>query len=605
MIDCQRTALGRAYLFRHRPFRRWPSTHRVMPTVPRFWIQFAKELGIGALVLFVASGTCPASSTAAVSGVVRDAQGVAQMGARVQVLAAGSVSVATAFTNMAGRYRIANLVPGSYQVRATAVLFLPATRRNLQLATGMLATVNLTLNMLADPAVWIPAQPRRADEPGDDWTWTLRSATARPILRMLDDGEIASVSSHASEGSRRAPIQARASVLGGGGGFGEGGLHTVIVADHVGAGGSDVMVRTDVATRRLSGRGPSTEVDAGYERTTAFAGSSRIVMNFVSHPEMMTGAGAMGMQVMRVASARKMQLGDAVDLEAGATVYAIRTTRTALTTQPFLRVTVHPGQVWAIRYTLATSRGLQGYDDLDSISSDLPMAAMNGARLLTESGRHQEIAVSRRLSGGLLQGAVFHDVIDRSAITGSGALTADEMNTATEAVVDTATDSFRLLGAGYTSSGLRVSMSEPLTPSLWATLEYQLGAALAAHNAGSDGLAQASAELRPENAEALTAAVNGRVLRTGTRVRAAYRWQPQHLLTAVDAYDARSDQGYLSLYVRQAMRWGNRLPPGFEATIDVTNLLAQGYQPFLSADGRTLFLAQSPRTIQGGLSFTF
>jgi hypothetical protein len=37
----------------------------------------------------------------------------------------------------------------------------------------------------------------------------------------------------------------------------------------------------------------------------------------------------------------------------------------------------------------------------------------------------------------------------------------------------------------------------------------------------------------------------------------------------------------------------------------VTNLLAQGYQPFLSADGHTLFLAQSPRTIQAGLSFTF
>jgi hypothetical protein len=57
--------------------------------------------------------------------------------------------------------------------------------------------------------------------------------------------------------------------------------------------------------------------------------------------------------------------------------------------------------------------------------------------------------------------------------------------------------------------------------------------------------------------------------------------------------------------VRQALRWGDRLPAGLEATVDVTNLLAEGYQPFLSADGRTLFLAQTPRTIQGGLSFTF
>ena len=95
-------------------------------------------------MLALAPGVGLAASTAVVSGVVRDTQGVAQIGAMVQVLAAGSASVATAFTDMYGRYRIANLVPGRYQVRATAALFLPATRPNLQLSTGMRATVNLT-----------------------------------------------------------------------------------------------------------------------------------------------------------------------------------------------------------------------------------------------------------------------------------------------------------------------------------------------------------------------------------------------------------------------------------------------------------------------------
>ena len=141
-------------------------------------------------MLSLASGACAAASTAVVSGVVRDTQGVAQMGAMVQVLAVGSADVATAFTDMYGRYRIANLVPGRYQVRATAALFVPATRGNLQLSTGMRATVNLTLSMLSDPAAWLPAERRKPDEPGDDWTWTLRSAANRPILRMLGDGEV-------------------------------------------------------------------------------------------------------------------------------------------------------------------------------------------------------------------------------------------------------------------------------------------------------------------------------------------------------------------------------------------------------------------------------
>ena len=93
--------------------------------------------------------------------------------------------------------------------------------------------------------------------------------------------------------------------------------------------------------------------------------------------------------------------------------------------------------------------------------------------------------------------------------------------------------------------------------------------------------------------------------KTGTRIRTSYRWQPQHLVSAVDPYGEGSDQAYLSVFVRQEVRWGDRLPPGLEATLDVTNLLAQGYHPFLSADGHTLYLAQAARTVRGGLSFRF
>ncbi len=76
-------------------------------------------------------------------------------------------------------------------------------------------------------------------------------------------------------------------------------------------------------------------------------------------------------------------------------------------------------------------------------------------------------------------------------------------------------------------------------------------------------------------------------------------------MTAVNPYAAFGDQAFFSCYLRQAIRLGRLLPPGLDATFDITNLLAQGYRPFLSADGETLFLAQSPRTLQAGLAFTF
>jgi hypothetical protein len=567
------------------------------------------DLAFGALMLSLASGVAAAAATAAVSGVVRDTEGVAQMGATVQVLAAGSVSVATAFTDMYGRYRIANLVPGRYQVRATAALFAQATRGNLQLRTGMRATVDLTLSMLSDPASWLPAERRKPDEPGDDWTWTLRSAANRPILRMLGDGEVVSVSAQAEEGSRSVPIRARVSAMGGDGGFGAGGEHTVVALDRATQGGSDLVLRADVAaTDARPGGAPPMELDAGYGSTQPFVGSSRLVVSYASHPELMSSGSGAGLEVLRMASARKIQLGDAVDVEAGGTVYAIHTSGTVLTAQPFLKVTVRPGEVWAVRYQLATSRDLQDYDGLDSIASDLPVAAMSGGRLCTEGGNHQEIGVSRKFGHGLVEAAVYHDSIDRSAVAGVGAMSSADMQAgagSSGVVVDAATGSFRFLGTGYAANGVSLTVSEPLTPNLWATLEVANGAALSAKNAGTEQLADVAAGLHPEAAQTATAELQGKVLRTGTRLRASYRWQPRHLMTAVDSYEAGNGQGYLSFYVRQALRWGDRLPPGLEATVDVTNLLAEGYQPFLSADGRTLFLAQSPRTVEGGLSFTF
>jgi hypothetical protein len=546
-----------------------------------------------------------AASAATVSGVVRDIHGVAQMGALVEAVSAASGSVGTAYTDMAGRYRIANLAAGRYQVRATAALFAPATRGNLRLTTGMRATVNLTLSMLSDPVAWLPAQRRRADEPGDDWTWTLRSAANRPILRMMGDGSVELVSSGAGEAPRGAPVQARASMMSGDGGFGGGGAHGVVALDRAGNDGSDVAMRASVAAAYASA--PATEIDAGYERRGAFAAGSRLVVSYASHPEMMSSGGAgngnvMGMQTMRMASAQKMQLGDSVDVEAGGTVYAIRTAGTALTAQPFLNVTVHPGEVWAVRYRLATSRDVQDFDGLDSIAAELPVAVVCGARLCTESGTHQEIALSRRAGGGLLQAAVYHDAIARTSIAGTGAMDAAELAGSggpSGVVVDTETGSFRALGAGITTNGVSLTLSEPLTEGLWAALEFVSGAAL------ETGNEQGLAGLQPASAEAATVAVKGRVLRTGTKLRAAYRWQPRRLATPVGPYEAFSDQAFLSFTLRQAVRWGDRLPEGLEATIDVTNLLAEGYQPFLSADGRTLFLAQTPRTIQGGLSFTF
>jgi outer membrane receptor protein involved in Fe transport len=77
------------------------------------------------------------------------------------------------------------------------------------------------------------------------------------------------------------------------------------------------------------------------------------------------------------------------------------------------------------------------------------------------------------------------------------------------------------------------------------------------------------------------------------------------MVTPIDSYGSSADHGFMSVYLRQPIHVTNKMPVGLDLTVNVTNLLAEGYRPFLSADGQTLFLASSPRTLQAGLSFTF
>ncbi|WP_348266558.1 carboxypeptidase-like regulatory domain-containing protein [Edaphobacter paludis] len=574
--------------------------------------RFQVKIALLALMLSTASVCLAVGPGATVSGVVRDADGVAQMGALVQVLAGNSALVGTAFTDLHGRYLITRLVPGKYQVRATAVLFVPTTRGDLHLRPGAQAIVNLTLNTIFDATTWLPAERRKADEPGDDWKWTLRSAVNRPILRMAaDDGNVMSISSSSTESSTPSS-RIRAAVSSGDGGFANGGVHNIVTLDRVLDDGSGMVVRADIGTGLGPWMGsPSMNIASGFERRRGFAGSSRLVASYQSHPEMLGAENASGLQTFQLASAEKMQIGDAADVEVGGILYVVHTAGYALASRPFLKVTTHPSEDWTIGYRMATSRDLQSYAGLNTVQQETPVAVTSQNRMRTESGLHQEFAIGRKLGPGLIQLAYYLDSLNQVMVEGGGSLSASDIAQADESpaggvLADQTTGSFRLLNSGYKTQGMNLMLSEPITTNMWVALEYSTGAALTAKDDDEVlTLQDMPTELKPLMSQTATLAVKGRILRSGTRVRAAYRWQPMRMVTAVNPYGAFSDQAYLSCYLRQAIKFGNLLPPGLEATVDVTNLLSQGYRPFLSADGKTLFLAQSPRALQAGLAFTF
>jgi hypothetical protein len=568
------------------------------------------KIAFVSLMLLTVAARFAAGQGAAVTGVVRDAQGVAQLGALVQVIADDSAVLGTAFTDLHGRYLIPHLVPGKYEVRASAALFVPALRDNLQLRAGAQAVVNLTLNTLFESATWIPAERRRADEPSDDWKWTMRSAANRPILRLNDDDTIM-VSSSATESTSKHTDRVRAEMTAGDGGFGSSGVHNVFVLDRTLDDGAGLRLHADIGKQPgATAVAPSTEVATGYETRLGFAGAGRAVVSYQSHPELLSSGGSAGLDAMQISSAQQMQIGDFADLEAGGTLYVVRSSGYASASRPFLKITAHPVKGWTVGYRLATSQNLQSFEGLNSVQQELPISAKFQGRMQTEQGHHHEVAVSKKTGPGLIRVAYYRDTLDRVAVSGGGALTAADIQQTGEAgsngiLADTTTGNFRFLNAGYRTQGVNVTLTEPLTPSMWVAVEYATGAGLAAKDGTVLSLPTMAIDLRPQIAQTATIALRGRVLHSGTSVRASYRWQPTRLVTAVDPYASFGDQAYFSCYLRQALRLGSLLPTGLDATVDVTNLLAQGYRPFLSADGQTLFLAQSPRTIQAGLAFTF
>jgi hypothetical protein len=568
---------------------------------------------VSLVLLTVAVRGAAGQGVAAVSGVVRDAQGVAQLGALVQVVAENSAVLGTAFTDLHGRYLIPHLAPGKYGVRASAALFVPATRDNLQLRAGAQTIVNLTLNTLFESATWIPAERRKADEPSDDWKWTMRSAANRPILRLEEDGDVIMVSSSATENSPKHTDRVRAEMTAGDGGFGSSGVHDIFVLDRTLDDGSGLVVHADFG-QQTGGSAirprPSTEVAAGFQTRLGFAGAGRAVVSYQSHPELVSSGGTLGLDAMQVASAQQMQIGDFADIEAGSTLYVVRSSGFASGARPFLKITAHPVKAWTVGYRMATSQSLQSFAGLDSVQPDLPIAVMYQGRMQTEQGHHQEFTASRKAGPGVVQISYYRDSLDRVAVSGGGALGAADIQKAIQPgangiIADSTTGNFRFLSGGFKAQGVNVTLSEPLSSTMWLAVEYATGSALAPKDGALMTLPTMSTSLAPEVAQTATIALRGRVVRSGTRVRASYRWQPARLVTAVDPYASFGDQAYFSCHLRQALRLGSLLPAGLDATVDVTNLMAQGYRPFLSADGRTLFLAESPRTVQAGLAFTF
>lgn len=560
----------------------------------------------GLAVLFVfGTASVYGAATASVSGLVRDSAGVPQIGAEVQLLRPDMSVVASVYTDSAGRFVLSSLVPGRYALKAMGSYFLPSLREDVRVRGAVV--VNLTLNTLYEVIQWLPAQPRSNSSDKDDWAWTLRSAANRPLLRWLEDGPLVVV----RDGPGAAPkLKARLMAIGQAGTFGESGERFSTTVEDTPSGSRELLARVDFAPDSDAGM----ESMLGFRQDLGMAGSVQSVAAMAVEPEV-EGAGDQGLDEAAVHSFETINFGPALEAEVGSTVAVGRmngdSPSTATAMLPYADVEWNNGAN-TVRYRMATmtqemARGGEDEgEDESEATTWMPAMTMRGSTLAIEHGMDEEIGWQRQTDASDVAVLFYSDHVDNPMLQALGHFSEGSFPGADAVLFDPESDLLRVAGPAFSSTGVEASVERRLKGSNRVRLSYASGAALV-----MPALPQATAlsevldAAHPRRAQTYAISLSGTLDGTGTRWRASYSWQPDDTVTEVAPFSANAVLPYLNVRMSQPIHVTRDGSCGVDALIEVSNLLAQGYHPYLLSDGSLLLFADNPRSMRAGLAFTF
>ena len=552
--------------------------------------------GFAVLIALGAAPVCGAA-TASVSGIVRDSAGVPQIGVQVQLLRPDLSVISSVYTNGNGQFFIASLLPGRYALKAMGPSFLPSLRENVRVRRG--TVVNLTLNTLYEVMQWLPAAPRAGDNQKDDWAWTLRSAANRPLLRWLEDGPLMVV----TDGPGATPrLKARLMATGQAGTFGESGERYTATVEDTPADSRELLARVDFAPGSDAGM----ESMLGFRQDLGFAGSVQSVAAVAIHPEESDGSGDQGLDEAAVRSQETLHLGEAIEAEAGATEVLARIAGPSPDTLadglPFAAVAWHDGNS-GVHYRVATMVPDPNANDETEAAATLPQFSERGGELVFERGLHQEIGWERSSDSAGMAVLVFSDNVENPVLEAMSRFVSQD---SVPALLDSPSGLLRAAGPAFASTGMEASVERRLPCETHVRLSYFNGAALVMPALpGPSGFTQILASAHSRRTQAYAISLSGTLDGTHTRWRASYRWQADDTVTAIAPFDLEAAEPYFSLHFRQPIHMTRDGSGGVEALLDVSNLLAEGYRPYILSDGSVLIFAQSQRALRGGLAFTF
>lgn len=574
------------------------------------------------------------SLTGNLLGSIVDNTGTPQIGATIQLFNKYNRVVAKTLSGAEGRFAFTSLPGDVYSIRASVPSFLPAVKDKILVEAGLSSILQIHLATLFSNIELNYAIPTSAMT--DDWKWVLRSSAAtRPLNRFTN------INLGGEDNNGPVPVFSKTHAVlflsGGDGGLADSDtsfadMGTGFALSTNIYGNNQVRVSGTFGGSTMLGT-PQMALLATYSRkgddSLVRAPEVTLTMTQVggvgtplNTPNGNAGMGALvPLRSMSLSTYNTADILDGVHLEYGATAESVDYLQHASRVSPFGRLTVDAGSIGEViaaysdggRPSILTRHDRAGEDRQagdDSLVMAMngvgrvPEVSMRAGRLRLERTQNAEMGIRRTVASvDLAASAFYEDTIDgRINVAGdvgdlvSGSLLSDSLSTT----------SFLNVG-NYRRTGYLVSSSRKFGDNFDVSLAYGRLGGFSADGLSGAGQGGRTLLLDQSPKNMAQANVKASIPGIGTQIDAGYGWVesgsvvPRHIFTT---QNTRLAPG-LNICFRQPLPSVFGLPGRLELTGNLQNMLAQGYLPFDSGDGRRLLVVQSPRAIRGGLNFIF
>lgn len=588
-------------------------------------------VGLLAGMLWIPAPGASGSLTGSLVGFVSSQAGIPQMGAGVFLYNHYDRLVGRTLTNERGAFGFDSLAPGLYTVRVTLASFVPAVKSNIRIQPGMRSFLSINLASVLSSIELVYSAPGTARIMSDDWKWVLRTASrTRPVLRFGPQIDITNPSERSEEAKSifsdtRGLLRVSAGeegALAAAGAYADLGTAFALATSLFGSNHLELAGRLGYASNAGV---PAAGFRTSFRRPDPFGGNPEVnlTMRQLFLPArigMAVLAGAENSPVLRtlsISSVDKRQLGERITLEYGGSLESVAFVERLNYFSPFGRLTYDAGPWGAVQLAYSSgmppaellARGEIPEADLNqdlSVLAIFPRVSLRDGRARVQRTENFELAYrkvvgSRSFSVGAFRESVSNAAVMMAAPAGfysNGDLLPD---------LSSNSSIFNL--GRYRRTGYMASVTQKLGDDFTVAVAAGTAGVLAVNEAHPIGAQpdELRRQMRPERRTWLATRVTTAVPWTGTRVATSFQWTDYRALSPTHLFLTQGFQPELglNLQIRQPIPvvsiWSARL----EASAELRNLLAQGYVPVSTFDGRKLFLIQNPRAVRGGLSFIF